>query len=192
MRNSGANRLFILFFLTSILLFPNCATVFWKRTQSVPVTSSPAGATVAVNEIQQGVTPLELQLARNKKGQVIRIESPGYNPVEIRLTRRLSGSAILGNFLLGLIPGVVPGMLWGMAHDESENYSSGIFLVWTLSAAGAGGLFTLIDSGTKGYAFKPKQLTVTLTKVDGTPRVDMMYVGAEEFQNVNWIRVHRD
>ena len=47
-------------------------------------------------------------------------------------------------------------------------------------------------SGTKGYTFKPKQLTVTLTKVDGTPRVDMMYVGAEEFQNVKWIRVHRD
>jgi hypothetical protein len=83
-------------------------------------------------------------------------------------------------------------MLWAMAHDESENYGAGIISVWTLSAAGAGGLFTLIDSGTKGYAFKPNQLTVTLTKADGAPRVDTMLIDGDDFQNIKWIRVRRD
>ena len=80
-----ASSLLILF---SILLAPDCATITRRSKQRIPVTSDPMGATVIVNGVQQGVTPLEIRLARKEKGQVIRIESPGYNPIEIRRKER--------------------------------------------------------------------------------------------------------
>jgi len=33
---------------------------------------------------------------------------------------------------------------------------------------------------------------VTLTKADGPPRVETILVNAEDFQNIKWIRVHRN
>jgi len=178
--------------LAGALLATNCATITARKTeQGIPVTSVPAGATIIVNGVKQGVTPLVIWLARKWKGHVVRIESPGYNPVEIRLGRKLSGGVLLGNFLLGIVPGILPAMAYGMEHDKGTNISAGSILIWGLSAAAFGGLSTLID-GAKGYTLHPKDLTVTLTKVDGLPRVDTILVDAENFRNVKWIRVHRD
>jgi hypothetical protein len=139
------------------------------------------------------MTPLEFRLARKKKGQVIRIESPGYDPVEIRTQRKMSAGPIIGNFFLGLIPG------WGVTYlyasaTEVDVESAELWLAWLLSTAAIGGLFTLIDtSGSgKGYMLKPEELTVTLKKSDGTPRIDTMLIDADDFRNVKWIRVRRD
>jgi hypothetical protein len=55
--------------------------------QRIPVTSAPAGATIALNGAALGVTPVEIRLDRKQKNQVIRIELPGYNPVEIRVKK---------------------------------------------------------------------------------------------------------
>ena len=63
-----ANCVFLIMTLTSVLLAPNCATLTRNPNQRIPVTSSPAGATVIVNGVQQGVTPLELHLARGGEG----------------------------------------------------------------------------------------------------------------------------
>lgn len=184
--------------LLSVLCASNCATITRKRTQRIPVTSSPVGATVSVNGSVKGVTPLEVGLARNKKGQVIRIESPGYNPVEIRPQRRLSGGTIVGNFLLGLIPAYVPAKVWNDSYVEHASigpgweFSAQLVAVWGLSAAAFAGLFTLIDSTGDGYTLTPKELTVNLQKADGPPRVDSILIDAEDFRNVTWIRVRRD
>ena len=177
--------------LTSLLLSPGCATLTRKKTQRVPVTSAPVGATVIVNGIEQGVTPLELRLGRKTKGQVIRIESPGYAPLEIRPIGKMSGGPILRNFLLALIPGAVPAFWWGYTQEDEEITGTG-WLIWGLSTAAIGGIFTAIDSGGAGYELEPKELTVTLTKADGTPRVDTIVIEAEDFENIKWIRVHRD
>lgn len=174
--------------LASVLLSPGCATVTRTGEQRIPVTSAPAGATVFVNGQRQGVTPLSLWLARKKKNQVIRIECPGYNPIEIRPKRRPSGAPFLGNLLLGLIPAIVPAGLHSLAHD-----GEGGMLIWTLYAAAFGALFTAVDSGSGAINdFEPKELTVTLTKADGPPRVDTMLVDAEDLKDVKWIRVHKD
>ncbi len=178
--------------LFSILLAPDCATITRRSKQRIPVTSDPMGATVIVNGIQQGVTPLEIRLARKKKSQVIRIESPGYNPIEIRPKRKMSAGPIAGNVLIGLIPGVVPAVAYNMEHDEDENVGTMSILIWMLSAAACGAVFTAIDSGVSGYELNPKDITVTLSKADGTPRVDTMFLDPDEFLNVKWIRIHRD
>ena len=115
--------------LMSVLLAPNCATLTWKRTQRIPVTSSPVGATVSVNGMQEGTTPLEIRLVRREKGQVIRIEAPGYNPFEIRTQRNISFKTILGNIVL--VAGMAAfssGMEMGFGAKESASRS------WTLRA----------------------------------------------------------
>jgi len=171
--------------LASVLLSPGCATLMWKRTQRIPVTSSPVGATVSVNGIQEGTTPLEIRLVRREKGQVICIEAPGYNPFEIRTQRNISFKTIYGNIVL----------VAGMAAFES-----GIDMgfgekkrVSILDIAGTAALFIFIDAiSKKGHEFEPTALTVTLTKADGPPRIETRYVDADDFPNIKWIRVRRD
>jgi len=195
MKNTRANRFIIFLTLTSVLLAPNCATLTRRRTQRIPVTSSPVGATVIVNGQQQGVTPLEIQLVRKNKGQVIRIESPGYHPVEIRMQRKRSAGPIIGNFFLGLIPGIGGAYIYALATTRCQSesaYDTEMMLSWLLGAAAFGGLFTLIDSGHKGFELAPKELAVTLAKADGAPRVDTILIDADDFYNIKWIRVHRD
>jgi hypothetical protein len=59
--------------------------------------------------------------------------------------------------------------------------------------AGFGGLFTLIDIGLKyGYVLRPKELSVTLTKANGEPRVRVLLIDAAAMRNITWIRVRRD
>jgi len=178
--------------LFSILLAPDCATITRRSKQRIPVTSDPVGATVIVNGVQQGVTPLEIMLARKEKGQVIRIESPGYNPFEIRLRRKMSGGPIAGNVLIGLIPGAVPAFAYKLNNDEDPSVATTTILIWALSAAACGAALTAIDSGGSGYELNPIDLTVTLSKANGTLRVDTMFLNPDEFRNVKWIRVHRD
>ncbi|MCX6567428.1 MAG: PEGA domain-containing protein [Candidatus Aminicenantes bacterium] len=174
--------------LLSVLLSPNCATLIRNRTQRIPVTSSPMGATVIVNGVQQGVTPLEIKLTRKKNSQVIRIESPGFNPAEIRLTRKL-GTYLFPDILLGFFLGSAAFTLGPGGSDDMEER---FVRRWPLVLLSAAALPFLDIAISKKYTLEPDYITVTLTKVDGLPRVDTILVDAEAFRNVKWIRVHRD
>lgn len=175
--------------LMSMLLSPGCATLIRKKAQRIPVTSAPAGASVSVNGTEQGTTPLEVRLTRKQKGQVIRIESPGYNPCEIQLKRRPSIVMDLASVSLGVALGSV---ITSAYIEDDPDIKSALTIVPLLFAAPAM-LFLSIDRiSKKSFEFKPKSLTVTLTKAHGTPRVDTMLVDAGDFQNITWIRVHRD
>jgi hypothetical protein len=184
--------LLLLLTLTSVLLAPNCTTLTQKWTQSIPVTSSPTRATVSVNGVRQGVTPLGIRLVRKQKVQVVRIESPGYNPIEIRPQKRRSGKNILGNAFLGAIVGygAAFGYSWATEGLKMENALDISYPVWLVGTLAFGGLFTLIDS--ERYSFTPTEFTVTLTRAEGPPRVDTMLVDADDFANIKWIRVRKD
>jgi hypothetical protein len=193
MRKTRPTHFLFVLTLTSILLSPNCATLTRSRTQRIPVTSSPTGAAVFVNGVEQGVTPLEIKLAREEKGQVIRIESPGFNPVEIRPKRNISILPIFGNVLIAAACGITTAAVWSHAHDEDIWGGFKAMTIGFGAICGFTGLFTLLDVGfTKGYEFNPRELTVTLTKADGPPRVDVMLIDSDDLQNIKWIRVHRD
>jgi hypothetical protein len=173
--------------LVGVLSAPGCASITRRSTQKIPVTSSPAGAAVIVNGVRKGETPLEIRLPRNKKGPVIRIDSPGYNPVEIRIRRKASGGYFVCNFILSLVPGLLPLVI--DIHTEAKDV-----VIWSLKAAVIGAYVTaLFDyGGGKIHEFKPEEISVTLTKANGPPRVDTILVDAEELQNIKWIRVRRD
>jgi len=185
MRRKRATEL-LLPILTSVLLSQNCATLTRSRQQIVPVTSSPPGAAIIVNGVRKGVTPKLILFSRRDKDQTIRIECPGYNPFEIRMMRSYSSFHVLANGVLGLVVGTAVATAWNLARDETAPD-------WSICIGTAVGGFLLIDVATRaGYALTPKDLTVTLTKADGTPRVDSLLVDPEDFQNIKWIRVLKD
>ncbi len=66
-------------------------------------------------------------------------------------------------------------------------------MIGALTAVAFGALFTAIDTGNgRGYNLSPRDLTVTLMKADGTPRVNTVLVDADRFGDIKWIRVRRD
>jgi hypothetical protein len=168
-----------------------------QKTQRIPVTSSPVGATISVNGQQQGVTPLEVRLARKERDQVIRIETAGYNPYEIRVKRGISPWRVLMDVVLGAASGVGAAFLYAVITDEPwvstdpDAFESEKVLVLAIPVAIIG--FHLLDLASgKIYTLKPTELIVTLKKADGTPRVETMFIDAEDFQNIKWIRVWKD
>jgi hypothetical protein len=171
----------------SVLLSPNCATVLQDGTQFVPVTSTPAGATVSVNGYARGATPFYLTLARSEKNQIIRIESPGYDPLEIRVKRKAKAGYFLADGLAGAAVGCTFATLPALSGNK---VSANQFLLYSLLSTV---IFVGIDAAVgKGYTLEPKKLVVTLRKTEGTPRVDTIFISSNDFRKVKWIRVHRD
>jgi hypothetical protein len=174
--------------LLGFLLFPNCATLTRSRTQKVPVTSNPVGATVTVNGFQRGVTPLALKLTRKDKSYDVRIEYPGYNPLEIRTKRGFStpvalADGVVGGFSAFAITAIIN---FANGHDELPGVNVGVLLL------GIGAFFLLdVTSGT-GYEVRPSELHVTLSKTKGSPRVDTVFIDAADLRSIKWIRIHGD
>jgi len=90
--------------LTSIALV-GCCTIVSGRNQSLPVISTPSGATVIVNNSRQQ-SPCTLVLDRKQPLYQIRIEKEGYEPTEIVLRKGVNGW-IWGNLLFGGIIGLI-------------------------------------------------------------------------------------
>jgi hypothetical protein len=147
------------------------------------------GATVTVDGVRQGVTPCELKLPRKQKVRVIRIESPGYDPMEIRMRRGVSTLHAFSNVLLGSLVGYITAVAIYLNNDETAD---GGALLLTCIPAGIGALFLFDFATGAAYSYKPTDLIVTLSKSDGPPRVDTMFVDADELRNVRWIRVRKD
>lgn len=154
-----------------------------NRMQRIPVTSVPPGAMVTVDGKPGGETPVTIWLARKDKGHVIRIECPGYNPVEIRPERVPSGRTYLGNLLLGAAV-AMPIAMYQALTDHSDH-----FMAMTV---GFGGLFALVDYGLKtDRVLRPKELNVTLIRVSGEPRVEVLLIDAAAMRDIKWIRIRR-
>ncbi len=154
------------------------------RWQKVPVTSTPPGAAVFVDGRASGSAPVTIWLKRKARRQVVRIEAPGYDPVEIRSDRTANPALILVDVLLGSVPA------WPIAMVRALNDKDSHPLAYT---AGFGLLFTLIDAASGGlYDVKPKAIAVTLIKSRGEPTAREIVLAAEDMRNLTWIRVRRD
>ena len=61
------------------------------RTQTVAVTSAPAGAQVFIGTQMVGVTPVRLDLPRRDSRIVLRFEKEGFAPQQVPVRQSLSG-----------------------------------------------------------------------------------------------------
>ena len=92
--------------LTIILLVVGCATIMQGTSQGISVNSNPSGARIVVMGMDQGVTPAVVKVSRGDTNVIIKIQKDGYAPVEIALSRSVSGW-VWGNIAFGGVIGLV-------------------------------------------------------------------------------------
>ncbi len=85
--------------LFGLFTFTSCATIISGSKQKVSFTSTPAEATVFINEQEIGKTPIEKKLER-KKNYDVKIVLEGYQPFETKITKKFN-AWYLGNILVG-------------------------------------------------------------------------------------------
>ena len=153
----------------------------------IPVTSTPPGASITVDGRPMGRTPALIWLTRKAKVHVIRVDYPGYGPVEIRTSRAPSGTAFLGDLVMGFVCSL-PLTAYQSLSDHHTTFG--------LNALGFIGLFVLLDVAQGGiYDLWPKELTVTLVRLTGEAGGDgvrTVVVAPEAMRELVWIRVRLD
>ena len=101
--------------LSSSLLLSSCATIISGSKQNVKFSSTPAAATIFINEVEVGKTPFELKLAR-KGEHDIQIKLDGYQTYQTSLTRKFNAWYI-GNILFGGIIGLIVDPITGAIYN---------------------------------------------------------------------------
>ena len=82
----------------------SCATIMHGTRQSVGIASNPSNASVWVDKIYSGNTPVIIDMSR-KDNHIVRIELDGYQPYEATFSRQLSGW-VFGNIVFGGVIGL--------------------------------------------------------------------------------------
>lgn len=114
--------------LSAILLTTSCATIISGSRQTIKISSEPSSATIFINEIEVGKTPLEKSLKRNQEYQVL-LKLDGYQSYETLISKKFN-AWYLGNILFGGIIGLVidpiTGAMYKLTPKElNANLNSG-------------------------------------------------------------------
>jgi len=166
--------------------------VYLRGRTPVPV----AGATVIVDGKIAGQAPLVLTLKKNRSHRV-RIEKEGFNPTDLVIKRKLTARTFITLLYIpiGAMGGLVGSFIVLLATNADVSWETppkAMYVATIIGGAlGAAGLVADMTTGAN-HSLSPKVLDVTLTKADGTPRVDTMLVDTDGIRNVIWIRVRRD
>jgi len=120
--------------LASILLSTGCATIVHSGPRSIPVASTPTGATVTIydrdgQQVSKQTTPFTAVL-RTKygyfKGQDYKLvfELPGYQKTEVQLNSELSawylGNIVFGGLIGMLIVDPLTGAMFNLSPEKIE------------------------------------------------------------------------
>ena len=113
-----------------IISLSNCASIIHGPTQSVDITSQPAGAKIMINDHFMGTTPKTLYLRRKgfmkgepkgNKEYATKIELDGFYPYEFKIKRQMDGW-FLGNLIFGGLIGIAidagNGSMYRLSPDQ--------------------------------------------------------------------------
>ena len=100
--------------LISILaLTTSCATMFTGTKQTITIESEPSGATVRVNGINRGTTPLPIELNKGEEGEILTLELEGYKNQSIQPITTFNSLAVLNLLsLIGWAVDYATGAMW--------------------------------------------------------------------------------
>lgn len=108
--------------VSTLTSLTSCATVMHGTRQSVGIASNPSQASVWVDRVYAGNTPLIVEMTR-KDNHVVRIELEGYQPYEAVFSRHLSGW-VFGNIIFGGVIGVavdaISGGIYMLTPDQIQ------------------------------------------------------------------------
>src|SRR5437660_5716539 len=92
-----------------------CATIMHGSSQGVSIASQPTGANITVDGLNIGKTPAVARLTR-KDMHTIQITLDGYQPFEVKTTRKTSGW-VWGNIIFGGLIGLAVDAITGGLYD---------------------------------------------------------------------------
>lgn len=96
-----------------------CATIVSRGTQDVKIQSNPQGASVEIDGMKRGQTPLFLKLEREDR-HTIRIQKEGYEEAA-QSTFRGFNWWFMGNIILGGIIGIIVDFATGAVYTIKPN-----------------------------------------------------------------------
>ena len=103
----------------STLILSSCATIVCGSKQNISFNSTPANASIYINEVEVGKTPFQTKLERKKEHSVV-IKLDGYKPYETKLTKKFN-AWYLGNLIFGGIIGLVVDPITGAIYELSPD-----------------------------------------------------------------------
>jgi hypothetical protein len=114
MRSVGvALRVFVLGTLGLALgLTSGCATIMAGGPDHVPVSTNPPGATVFVDNVPVGTTPMMVTLNRETSSGMIRLEMAGFQPITVVRAKGINGW-FWANLCTGGVIGIVVDLVTG-------------------------------------------------------------------------------
>jgi hypothetical protein len=103
-----------------IFAVSGCATIMAGGPDHVPVATNPPGATVFVDNVPVGQTPMMVTLDRAHNTGVIRLEAPGFMPVTLVRAKGINGW-FWANLCIGGLIGIVVDLVTGdiKAFDDT-------------------------------------------------------------------------
>ncbi|MGJ7030902.1 PEGA domain-containing protein [Niabella hirudinis] len=110
---------FFILTITVSVLCTGCATIISGSRQLVKFNSTPASATVYIDEVEVGKTPYEMKLKRNKEHHVM-IKLDGYRTYETNLKKGFNAWYI-GNIAIGGLVGLIIDPITGAMYKLSPN-----------------------------------------------------------------------
>ena len=110
-----------LVFISLVIVFSSCATLFSDGFDTVSVKSEPSGALVLLNGEEKGQTPLTFKVKRDTfKESNIRLEKKGYKPKTELLKKTLNSASIFN--LLSLSSWATDALSGHMIVYSPDNY----------------------------------------------------------------------
>ena len=103
-----------------------CATIFAGGPDHVPVATNPPGATVFVDNIPVGQTPLMVTLNRQRNNGVIRIELPGFAPVTVVREKGVNGWFWVNVLCLSLLGGLIDAITGNVYNFDDTPITIGL------------------------------------------------------------------
>lgn len=113
----------LLVFAAAILLSA-CGLVINGTTQNIAINSSPAGATVKVNQMKVGQTPMNYTFNKDQIN-LVTIEKDGYSPAFVTVNRKISpwivANVCIPPWILGGLIGAGADLITGGAYNLSPD-----------------------------------------------------------------------
>lgn len=139
----------VLLLFTVTMLVSGCGLLVLGKTQEVGFQSAPTAATVTIDGVERAKTPVVLRLSR-KRSHIVRMELPGFKPVEATLTRSVSGW-VWGNLVFGGVVGLAVDAMTGAMYKLTPDQISGQFQIAQASVGTRDGVYVCVvmqpDSG---------------------------------------------
>lgn len=105
-----------------LILLSSCATIISGSRQKVRIASEPAAATVYINAIEVGKTPVHKNLKRNQAYELV-LKLDGYKPYKTKLEKKFNawyvGNILFGG-LVGLIVDPITGAMFKLKPEDIE------------------------------------------------------------------------